>query len=85
MGCKTDSIHRIKKVFQIRAENQSTFYYVGIHFKQNADISITVSQCSYIESLNLIFLTKEQLSNIHQKLNGNESQLLSAIGQLNSI
>ena len=46
--------------------------------------SITIGQPSYTDSINIIPLNREQVSNPQQKLTENEKSLLrSAIGQLN--
>lgn len=77
-------IDKFKQIFMVGSEKQGIFDYIGIHVEQNPDMSITLNQRSYIESLNIIPLTQDQLSNIHRNLNDNEkSQLRSAIGQLN--
>ena len=66
------------------AENSEAFTYIGINIKQNPDMSITVDQQNYTNSLNLIPLTKEQTLEPQRKLNERETKLLkNAIGQLN--
>ena len=72
-------IERFKKIFHIGAENSEAFTYIGINIKQNPDMSITIDQQNYTNSLNLIPLTKEQTLEPQR-----ETKLLrSAIGQLN--
>ena len=78
------TIDCFKKVFLMGSENHNTFNYVGMHLKQNNDMSITVDQQSYTDGLSTTTLTRDQINNPHQLLNEKEKTLVrSSTGQLN--
>ena len=80
----TSVIEKFKIIFRMGKETSEAFTYIGINIKQNDDMSITIDQENYTNSLNLISLTKEQILDPHRKLNEKETtSLRSAIGQLN--
>lgn len=81
---KLSVIDRIKQIFAISSENSQTFTYIGIEIHQKEDGTIIINQRNYINSISLIPITKERLSNPHDCISDKERTLFrAAIGQLN--
>ena len=72
----TSVIEKLKIIFRMGKETNEAFTYIGINIKQNDDMSITIDQENYTNSLNLISLTKEQILDPHRKLNEKEATSL---------
>ena len=58
-------IKHLRSTFCIGTENHQVFDYIGIHFEQKSDFTITVNQNSYTETILPIPISKEQKDNPH--------------------
>ena len=74
-------IEQLRKTFHIGAESSKTFKYIGIHMQQDNDLSITINQNNYVDSINPI---STETTNPKQSLDAKQkTQLRGALGQLN--
>ena len=77
-------IKHLRSTFCIGTENHQVFDYIGIHFEQKSDFTITVNQNSYTETILPIPISKEQRDNPHRSLTKEETTSLRAsLGKLN--
>ena len=58
-------IDKLKNISQMGSENQKAFTYVGINLKQNQDHLIMTETTTYTEYIQLMPMTKEQITNPH--------------------
>ena len=66
-------VENLMSTFHIGAENHQVFDYIGIHFEQRSDFTITVNQNSYTETILHIPNSKEQRDNPHRSLTKEET------------
>lgn len=59
-------INKFKIFFHVAVENQKAFTFDSINIRQKKDMSISLDQQKYAESLNTISLNNEQLLDPHQ-------------------
>lgn len=59
-------INKFKTFFHVGAENKKAFTFDSINIRQKKDMSISLDQQKYAESLNTILLNQEQLLDNHQ-------------------
>ena len=77
-------IENLRSNFHIGTENHQVFDYIGIHFEQKSDFTITVNQNSYTETILPIPISKEQRDNPHRNLTKEETTSLRAsLGKFN--
>lgn len=81
----SETISKLRLIFQIGAEYEKCFTYIGININQNDhDMSISIDQSTYTNTINIIPLTREDIINPHRKLNSEEqTSLRKVVGQLN--
>lgn len=53
----TETVSKLHQTFHIGAELTQTFDIIGIHLEENNDLSITIHQTEYIDSINEIDLS----------------------------
>ena len=65
----TETVSKLHQTFHIGAELTQTFDIIGIHLEENNDLSITIHQTEYIDSINEIDLsaTFRRGNNLHTK------------------
>ena len=81
---ETSVIDKLRNEFDVSLEQNTLFSYIGINCKQNEDMSITIDQLSYIDSIKEIDIKPERLLEKNQPVTESErSQLRSVAGQLN--
>ena len=68
----TNIINKFENIFHKGTYNRQIFKYLGVNVKQNEDLSITVDQQSYTDSINFIPLNRKNFSNSQRKSNGNK-------------
>ena len=77
-------IENLRSAFHTGAENHQAFDYIGIHFEQKSDFTITVNQNSYTETILPIPISKEQRDNPNRNLTKEETTSLRvSLGKLN--
>ena len=81
---KKGVINKLKETFVMGTTGSEAFEYVGIELKQNADMSIVLSQTSYADTLQPIEISPGRKSEKSAPLTKSEkTELRGAIGQLN--
>ena len=81
---KKSVINKLKETFVMGTTGFKAFEYVGIELKQNADMSIVLSQTSYADTLQPIEISPGRKSEKSAPLTKSETtELRGAIGQLN--
>ena len=79
-----EAVKKFESIFQIGSSNDTSFKYVGIQITQNPDMSISIEQDSYAQSLSPIPISAERLKSTNEPVDEEErSSIRSSIGKLN--
>ena len=77
-------VNKLKQIFHISSEHKQVFNYIGIKLEQRSDFSIVITQKDYIDTINPVELSKDDLKNPKHKLSQEEITILRGIlGKLN--
>ena len=77
-------VNKLKQIFHISSEHKQVFDYIGIKLEQRSDFSKVITQKNYIDTINPVKLSKDDLKNPKHKLSQEEITILRGIlGKLN--
>ena len=77
-------IKNLRDAFDISREDSTVFKYIGIDLEQNSDMSVIISQTSYLRSIDPIYVSRvRQLQKTDPLTEQEVAQLRRAIGQMN--